>query len=272
MQTSKIFLAIGASLLLSLSVRGDDNDAQAKARQALEQQLNQPHSQPAPPPTPAPTPAPPPAKKVPAAPAPQPEAATSAPAPEAVSQADDQTITKAREAMRQKINDLATETPPAAPAAPPTTEAKAPTPPPATPVPAPVPPPKVVPPPAETGNTATAGSDTEASPEAIAKARSALRQKVAELPADQPEPGAADEAAVAKARAAMYDRMQQLPPYAESAQVGKSSMQFPPLEGPEMPISGAKVQRLHGLLQQYKADQITPEQYQAARAKILAEP
>jgi hypothetical protein len=70
----------------------------------------------------------------------------------------------------------------------------------------------------------------------------------------------------------MYDKMQQLPPYSAASASGGMAQQFPPLEGPELPISGAKVQRLHALLQQYKADQITPEQYQAQRARILAEP
>jgi hypothetical protein len=100
-----------------------------------------------------------------------------------------------------------------------------------------------------------------------------MRQKVAELPTEPVEPGSANEAAVDKARQAMYEKMQQLPPPATGASSsGSASMQFPPLEGPELPISGAKVQRLHALLQQYKADQITPEQYQAERAKILAGP
>jgi len=254
MQTSKILLAVGASLVISLSVRGD-TDAQAKARQALEQQLNQPPPQPAAPVPPPPTPAP--AKKIPPPPemAPATAPAVAAPAPE--THADDQSIAKAREAMHQKINELATPPAAAAPAPP--------QPPPAEP------PPKVIPPPSgETGSSDTTGSDTGASPQAIEKARAAMRQKVAELPNEPAEPGSANEAARAKALAAMYDKMQQLPPYAGSAEVG--SMQFPPLEGPELPISGAKVQRLHALLQQYKADQITPEQYQSARAKILAEP
>jgi hypothetical protein len=47
---------------------------------------------------------------------------------------------------------------------------------------------------------------------------------------------------------------------------------FQPLEGPPLPISSEKHQRLNELLQRYKADQVTPEQYQAERAKILAGP
>jgi hypothetical protein len=121
----------------------------------------------------------------------------------------------------------------------------------------------------DTGNAASGTPETGASADAIAKARAAMRQKVADLPPEPAEAGSASPAAVDKARQAMYDKMQQLPPETSS---GKSSQQFPPLESPELPISGAKVQRLHALLQQYKADQITPEQYQAERAKILAGP
>jgi hypothetical protein len=50
------------------------------------------------------------------------------------------------------------------------------------------------------------------------------------------------------------------------------SGKFPPLTGPEVPYSAEKSQRLAVLLQKYKADQITPEEYQTERAKILAGP
>ena len=45
-----------------------------------------------------------------------------------------------------------------------------------------------------------------------------------------------------------------------------------PIVAPPLPISPAKEAQLQGLLEKYKADQITPEQYHAERAKILAEP
>jgi hypothetical protein len=62
--------------------------------------------------------------------------------------------------------------------------------------------------------------------------------------------------------------------YSESTSLGSSSaaFNFPPLEGPALPISSEKQQRLAELLQRYKADQVTPEQYQTERAKILAGP
>jgi hypothetical protein len=48
------------------------------------------------------------------------------------------------------------------------------------------------------------------------------------------------------------------------------AQKFPPLEGPAVPFSADKSQRLADLLQKYKADQITPEEYHTERAKILA--
>jgi hypothetical protein len=47
---------------------------------------------------------------------------------------------------------------------------------------------------------------------------------------------------------------------------------FKPLEPPPLPISLEKQKQLADLLSQYKADQISPEQYHAQRAKILAAP
>jgi hypothetical protein len=41
---------------------------------------------------------------------------------------------------------------------------------------------------------------------------------------------------------------------------------------PALPIAASKEQRLQQLLSQYKADQITPQQYHEQRAAILAEP
>jgi hypothetical protein len=47
---------------------------------------------------------------------------------------------------------------------------------------------------------------------------------------------------------------------------------YAPLQGPAPPVSADKEQRLHALLLQYQADQLTPQQYHEQRAKILAEP
>jgi hypothetical protein len=50
------------------------------------------------------------------------------------------------------------------------------------------------------------------------------------------------------------------------------SVSLPPLQGPATGLSSAKEQKLNELLNQYRADQITPQQYHEQRAKILAEP
>jgi hypothetical protein len=47
---------------------------------------------------------------------------------------------------------------------------------------------------------------------------------------------------------------------------------LPTLSGPPTGLSAAKEQKLNELLNQYRADQITPQQYHEQRAKILAEP
>ena len=54
-------------------------------------------------------------------------------------------------------------------------------------------------------------------------------------------------------------------------QAQKTKPVVQPLEAPPLPISTEQDKRLQELLQKYKADQITPEQYQAERAKILGE-
>jgi len=45
-----------------------------------------------------------------------------------------------------------------------------------------------------------------------------------------------------------------------------------PVFNSDLPISADKQQRLNALLEQYKADKVTPQQYHEQRAKILAEP
>jgi hypothetical protein len=138
--------------------------------------------------------------------------------------------------------------------------------------------------------------------ESIAKAREALRQKLAEMEAQppagpgvlaQPTPGfepvpaavpAADAQTIAKARAAMEQKMKELP--AEAPAVAKPAAQpflgkpsnlkgapgFPPIQGPPPAVSAEKQARLDALLRQYRADQITPLEYQQQRAKIIADP
>jgi len=54
--------------------------------------------------------------------------------------------------------------------------------------------------------------------------------------------------------------------------VVKSAPAFQPIQSPTLPISGDKQQRLSELLQKYRNDEITPEQYHEQRAQILAQP
>jgi len=74
-----------------------------------------------------------------------------------------------------------------------------------------------------------------------------------------------------------------LPPQSTSAQaqvlppqpqkpIVKIPIAIQPMVGPPSPLSTDKQQRLATLLEKYKADQLTPEQYHAERAKILAGP
>lgn len=41
------------------------------------------------------------------------------------------------------------------------------------------------------------------------------------------------------------------------------------MAAPPLPISASQQQQLQALLQRYQADQVTPEQYQVERQKIL---
>src|SRR5215204_2936094 len=106
MQISKAFLALCAAVLLILPpcVRAAETDAQAKARKALEEKLKALESQPATSAAPnaAPAPVVPAAAVTPVTPEP------TAPAPPVASSANDD---KAREAMRQKLNELQSQSP-----------------------------------------------------------------------------------------------------------------------------------------------------------------
>ena len=243
-----------------------DPEAIAKAREALREHLAQPAPPVAATPAPAAAPAPAPAPVAPAAaPAPSVAATADAPVPPVaapVQHADPDAIAKAREAVRQRIEE--------SPSTPPATHAVAPAPAvAASPAPAPVAPapaqPKIVPPLAPaTAAPAPAESDS------IAKAREAVHQQMV---SDSEVGPKADPEAIAKAREAVRQRMQSMS-YAEPTSRGGTAVasNFVPLEGPPLEISSEKHDRLNSLLQRYKADQLTPEQYQAERAKILAGP
>ncbi len=183
-------------------------------------------------------------------------------------------IEKAREALRQKMNELEQQPAPAQPA---TSQA-----------PATVPPATVTATPSEGAYfqpvPQTSGADVE-------KAREALHQKLNELAPAQPavatpanqqpeqpiitktkaketiKPAAQAKPVVEKASAS-EKTVEKPKPTAKS----KLSQAWQPLPAPPTGLSPEKEQQLKLLLDDYKADRLTPEQYHEARAKILAAP
>lgn len=235
MQVSKFVLAVCATTVCAgfLSLRAQDTPAQAAARAALMQSMGEPAA--AAPTTPATQPPP----ATPAAPAVE----TNAPI-----------LVESSGVVAQPTN---------APAQ--TSEV-------ATPVPAAVP---------------VVTAPQPLSPEAQAAARAALLQSMGQTdtpatPAPAPTVPApvvvapavvtpvpaipatnAPTAPAAKPVASNSDK-------ANKAIVPGREPGFPPMVAPPLPISTTKEQQLEALLAQYKADQISPEEYQKQRAAILA--
>jgi hypothetical protein len=99
---------------------------------------------------------------------------------------------------------------------------------------------------------ASAAGAGQPTPEQTEHLRDATRQKIAELNAQgkTAPPVAAGNTAVKPAPATV----------------------FAPISGPPTNLSATKEGRLTELLRKYKADEITPQEYQTERAKILADP
>jgi hypothetical protein len=270
MQTVKSFLAVCAALAVinPLPLQATDTEAQNKAREAMRQKLNELESQPAtaetaPPLFKAP-PAPQPRRDVPA------PAAPPRPTPPAAVQPD----------------VFAPRPPVAAPVPPPAPVRPAPQV--AAPHTGPVAPPVAVP-------------DSPA----VAKAREAMRQKMAQIETQPDFPRADDPYAPPmaarqpdfrpvpgpSATVALPSPPPQEPPAFRTAQDQlPSSTQvvipkrktprqptmapsaFPPLDPVAPLVTGSKAQQLQLLLERYRADQITPQEYHEQRARILAEP
>jgi hypothetical protein len=119
--------------------------------------------------------------------------------------------------------------------------------------------------------------------EAIAKSREAMRQKMNDVIASEPEPAPAFHPSGAQSQHEAISAAQQSArnrPVNAKAQAQKRptptfqqyQQPFPALQGPPSPLSADKQARLAELLRKYQADQVTPSQYHEARAKILAEP
>ncbi len=251
MKTLTPFLAICAVALVAnpIQLTAQDNSTQAKLRAALEQKMQELNAQQAQPP-PAASTVTPAAPKVAA-----PKAVVSQPAaPKPVAPAAAAPVT----AAPKQVAAPAPARPPAAaqPAKPQPAKAMTAS------TAAPAPTPAAT---AETG-PAFAPVPPPASVEATGRTEAALRQRMSELntqaatpPSDtrfKPVPG------IASAEVAAT------PPARSKALEASSS--FKPLEAPALPISAEKKAQLDDLLQRYKADLITPEEYQKQRAQILA--
>ena len=123
---------------------------------------------------------------------------------------------------------------------------------------------------------------TATSPQAITNKAELKKQAQADAKAKKEAEKKAKAEAVAKKKAEAKARKEaEAKAKAEKGKAGQSTTNAPavrkapvtkPLESPPLPISADKEQRLQELLKKYKADQLTPEQYQTERAKILAEP
>jgi len=125
------------------------------------------------------------------------------------------------------------------------------------------------PPTATSPETITNKVELKKQAEANAKAKKEAEKKAkAEAEAKKKADAKARKEAEAKAKAEKGKAGQS----ATNAPVAKKSSTIKPMESPPLPISADKDQRLQELLKKYKADQLTPEQYQKERAKILAEP
>lgn len=261
MQISKnLFVVFAMALLICApSLRARETDAQAKAREELRKKMSELDAQEkgarSPAPTPPPARTPPPA----VAPAPaQPAVVEVAPAPAVPAQpvaapvparGDDEATARARAALREKMRELdAQKASTRAPAPPAQVVAPTPAPQPVAPVAAPAPAPAPVAAPIAQSTFAPTGQPED---EATARTRAALRQKMAELDAQQ---------------------LGGRPAAAYAGPVAQPSPEFKPITAPPLPISGPKEMRLAELLRQYKADLITPNVYHKERAKILAEP
>jgi len=106
--------------------------------------------------------------------------------------------------------------------------------------------------------------------EAQTRARAALEQKMANMnQQDWATPAIAP--AASPAPPAISPEMMS-PPDRDNANFSGKELGLKPIEAPPLPISASKEAQLQALLERYKADQITPGEYQTERAKILAEP
>jgi hypothetical protein len=128
---------------------------------------------------------------------------------------------------------------------------------------------QALPPSATSPQTITNKAELKKQAQAEAKAKKEADKKAkAEADAKKKADAEARKEAEAKAKAEKGKSGQAT----TNVAAGKKGSTIQPMESPPLPISSDKEQRLQELLKKYKADQLTPEQYQKERAKILAEP
>lgn len=309
-----------ATFLTPAFVHAFDNEAQIRARQALEEKMKQADTQ-----TPPATSAPPAVVTNPA------------PAVKAMPSSSNEEQMRAQQALEEKMKQIETQTPPTMPAPPatvskpaPSKRAKAPAPKPEPPVVTVTPNKSTVEnPPAQAAPAFAPEISQPATPAAAAPATSvpsmrpstdaatsdklsdALHQKMHETEAEpvapvappvvkaqppvqhetpmatRPAPAVAPPAAASAptyapipepsntVRPTLPETPTPTPapaPTVANKQPAAPVVNLPPLSGPPSSLSAAKQQKLDALLQQYRADQISPEQYHEQRAKILSEP
>jgi hypothetical protein len=180
--------------------------------------------------------------------------------------ADTDTDAKLREALRKKIAELQAQPAPAAaqPAPAPTPAAKA----------APVAQPK----PAAAKPAAAASQPVDQ--QSIDKARETLHKQMTELENQPPAATTASNVPPKTAASPAAQKTAAAPAAKPEAQAkGEKAVKKPatgttalaPIQVPPPAISGDKQTRLKELLRQYKAEEITAEQYHQQRAKVLGE-
>jgi hypothetical protein len=188
--------------------------------------------------------------------------------------ADPELIAKAREALRQKMEEMNAK--PGAQATravkpPPSAAAAA-----AAPAPAAQPSPAT----AQLAAAPAAAAGFQAAPpsgdaESIAKARENLRQKMDAMEAQKPvsasAPASAASAAPAAATMPAQTQPQGVASKAEvkSKKAAKAPQAFPVIQGPPSSVPADKQQQLAELLRKYKAEEISPEEYHLQRAKLV---
>jgi hypothetical protein len=263
MQTSRWMLSacVTAIALLPLAARpGQDNEAQAKARQALEQKMKETPAQPAAPAQP----------QRPATPQPPPPAPAPTQAQEVWPEYKETPANPNSQALEDALHQKMTEGQGQPPVPAPKSNEPAPSP----PAPAAA---TATAPTAAAAAAATPASMEDAkwdqvvmppaaSPEQLDKAQEALRQSTSATGAAM-EPAASQPVEAAEPIPAKRSQKA-----TASKRPSEVQSKLPPLPTPPPAFSASKEQRLQELLQQYMADRLSPEEYHAQRAKIVAEP